>query len=45
MAWITKGSGVPLLVLAAFYNDIAMGACMSHLFQGEALLMVKVLLR
>jgi hypothetical protein len=44
MAWITKGCGGPLLVLPAFYNDIAMGACMSHLFQGEPLLVVKVLL-
>jgi hypothetical protein len=43
MAWITKGSRGPLLVLPAFYNDIAMGACMHHLFQGKPLLMVKVL--
>jgi hypothetical protein len=30
MAWITNGSRGPLLVLPAFYNDIAiaMGACM-----------------
>jgi hypothetical protein len=42
----TKGCRGPLLVLPAFYNDIAMaGACMHvSLFQGEPLLMVKVLL-
>jgi hypothetical protein len=44
-ALITMGSGGPLSVLPAFYDDIAMGACMGHLFQGEPLLMVKVLLR
>jgi len=44
LAWITKGSRGPLLVLPAFYNDIAISTCMRHLFQGEPLLMVKVLL-
>jgi len=44
VAWITKGSRGPLPVLPAFYNDIAMGACMTLLFQGEPLLLVKVLL-